>query len=305
MTRLRRSCGLVRRRGGSRPAAASTLALGQPQQRQAGLRLAPHRLACAVRLLGRARTRRAAGAARPAGRRPRRPPAAPGGRRGRSQARRASSMASGQAPCSCMISARCTRHWPRYGHQVGLGRAPVAQRRRPLLRPAQVEDLLARLDHAAVDVPDDDRRRPRRPVTATMTSSSSATPSAVLPSRISARPWPCRASVTRSGSPKRSPISAAWREGGVRGRDVALEDALQRGRERAGIPAPRSRAAVVEQPPGAGEPAAAAGEVAAVQQAEGQPERAAGGPRGVAARPGTRDARAPAARRCRRPGRPG
>ena len=36
-----------------------------------------------------------------------------GGSARRSQARCASSMASGQAPCNCMISARCTRHWPR------------------------------------------------------------------------------------------------------------------------------------------------------------------------------------------------
>ena len=43
-------------------------------------------------------------------------------------------------------------------HQVRLGRAPVAQRRRPLLRPPQVEDLLAGVDHAAVGDPGHDGR---------------------------------------------------------------------------------------------------------------------------------------------------
>ena len=34
----------------------------------------------------------------------------------------------------------------------------IGQRRRPLLRPAQIEDLLAVLDHRAVDDPDAERR---------------------------------------------------------------------------------------------------------------------------------------------------
>jgi hypothetical protein len=44
------------------------------------------------------------------------------------------------------------------GHEVRLRRAPLAERLRPLLGPAQVEDLLAFPDHGAVDDPDPDRR---------------------------------------------------------------------------------------------------------------------------------------------------
>ena len=63
-----------------------------------------------------------------------------GGRDSRSHARPASSSASGQAPCSCMISARWTRHCAAVRHEIRLRLAPAGQRRRPLLRAPQVED---------------------------------------------------------------------------------------------------------------------------------------------------------------------
>jgi hypothetical protein len=44
------------------------------------------------------------------------------------------------------------------GDQIRLGRTPVRQRRRPLPGAAQIEDLLARLDHGAVDDPRNDWR---------------------------------------------------------------------------------------------------------------------------------------------------
>jgi hypothetical protein len=44
------------------------------------------------------------------------------------------------------------------GNQIRLRRTPLAQRRRPLLRPPHIQDLLTRLDHAAVDDPSGDRR---------------------------------------------------------------------------------------------------------------------------------------------------
>ena len=44
------------------------------------------------------------------------------------------------------------------GNEVRLRCAPLGQRRRPLPRPAQIEDLLAVLEHRAVDDPDADRR---------------------------------------------------------------------------------------------------------------------------------------------------
>ena len=42
--------------------------------------------------------------------------------------------------------------------EIRLRVTPVGQRRRPLLRPTQIEDLLAGLDHAAVDGAGDDLR---------------------------------------------------------------------------------------------------------------------------------------------------
>lgn len=44
------------------------------------------------------------------------------------------------------------------GHEVRLRFTPVGQCRRPLLRAAQIEELLACLDHGAVDAPSHDRR---------------------------------------------------------------------------------------------------------------------------------------------------
>ncbi len=96
------------------------LTLGQPQQRQTRLRACvPRRLASAVRLLGLGELAAqpvelgllvesgAGSRAGPAAGRAARTPAAP------------RPAASGQAPCNCMISARCTRHWPRKGTRSG------------------------------------------------------------------------------------------------------------------------------------------------------------------------------------------
>ena len=44
------------------------------------------------------------------------------------------------------------------GGELGLSRSPTAQRRRPLVRPAQIEDVHTGLDHRAVDHACDDRR---------------------------------------------------------------------------------------------------------------------------------------------------
>ena len=56
-------------------------------------------------------------------------------------------------------------------------------------------------------------------------------------------------------------------EGGVRGRGVALARSLQRDRQEQIALLHAVQLAVVEQPPGPGEPAAAAGQLAPVQQA--------------------------------------
>jgi hypothetical protein len=56
-----------------------------------------------------------------------------------------------------MISARCTKALTAVWHEVRLGGAPLAQGRRPLPCPWQVEDLLADRYHEAVDEPAHDR----------------------------------------------------------------------------------------------------------------------------------------------------
>jgi hypothetical protein len=64
---------------------------------------------------------------------------------------------------------------------------------------------------------------------------------------------------------------------GVRGRGVAGGQALDRDRQEQIPPLDAVQVAVVEQSPGASEPAVAAGHLAAVQEFETQPERAPGG----------------------------
>ena len=91
-----------------------------------------------------------------------------------------------------------------------------------------------------------------------------------------------RASVTRSTSPNRSPISAAWPEiAWAPGQSPSTARCKATGTSRCPRSA-QSRLAVVEQPARPREPAAGAGELAAVHQDEDQPARAAGGPQHVA-----------------------
>jgi hypothetical protein len=98
--------------------------------------------------------------------------------------------------------------FPAIRNQVGLGLAPVAERLGPFLHAAHVEQLEAGLDDAAVDGADDDGRSSPE-VTATITSSISATPSSTAPSRTIVRARPCWARLRRSRSPKRSPMTTA------------------------------------------------------------------------------------------------
>jgi hypothetical protein len=162
------------------------------------------------------------------------------------------------------------------GHQVRLRRTPVGQRRRPLPRAAHIEQLLARLDHGAVDAPDHTRRD----------LSGLDGDHRLVQQRhaLDGLPQPQQRPATADpGERHQVPVAEAvadlggLTEGGVRGRGVALGKALDReGHEQ--VPLLHAvQVAVVQQPPGPGEPAAAAGQLAPVQQAEGQPERAPGG----------------------------
>ena len=179
---------------------------------------------------------------------------------------------------------------PAVGHQVRLRRAPVAQRRRPLLRPAQVEDLLAGLDHGAVDDPGDDRRHlaggdgDHHLVEQRHALRGPPSRSAPGPGRAGRAPsGPGRRSGRRSRRPG---------EGGVRGGGVALVEALQPDRhEQVALLAQSSWASSSTRWARASQPPPRA-DLAAVQQAEAQPERAAGGPRRVGPDQNSRCARA-------------
>ena len=108
------------------------------------------------------RTGRQAGAARPAGRAPRRPPAAAGDAVARA-ACRAASRASSQAPCSCRISARCTRQSPLNGTRSGCESHQRLERGGPLLRPAQRRRRAGTLRSRCSRPLRRPSRRPRRP----------------------------------------------------------------------------------------------------------------------------------------------
>ena len=114
--------------GGSRPPRRPR-GPGEAQQRQPRLRLPPARGWPRGTPPRPPRTRRAAGGARPAGRTPRRRRRFGAPRSERSPARRASSSASGHAPCNCMISARCTRHDAGEGTRSGCCSHQWRQRR--------------------------------------------------------------------------------------------------------------------------------------------------------------------------------
>ena len=86
----------------------------------------------------------------------------------------------------------------------------------------------------------------------------------------------------RSGSPKRSPNHGGLTAGGVGGRGVARGQALHRDRHEQIPLLDAVQPTLVQQPAGPGEPAAAAGHLAPVQESEAQPERAAGGTRYIA-----------------------
>jgi len=150
------------------------------------------------------------------------------------------------------------------GHQLRLRRAPVAQRRRPLLRPAHIEDLLARHDHTAVDDPDDDRSHlagrdgDHDLVEQRHALRGLAQPGQGLPPaepRERRQVWVAEAVADLGG----------LAEGGVGGRGVASGKALKRDRQEQVSLLNTVQMTIVEQPPGPGEPAAAAGGLTPVQ----------------------------------------
>ena len=86
------------------------------------------------------------------------PPRRPSLDESRTDARRASSTASGHAPPICMISERWMRHASGEGHELRLRLTPPAERSRPFARAIERVALLAGRDDAAVDQTGDERR---------------------------------------------------------------------------------------------------------------------------------------------------
>lgn len=164
----------------------------------------------------------------------------------------------------------------RVRHQIRLRRAPAGQRGRPLPRPAQIEDSLARLDNAAVDDPGHGRRYlpgrdgdhglvEQRNTLGGLTQQDQGLPPAE----------PAESHQVRVA--EAVPDLGGLSEGGVRARAVAAGQAPQRDRQEHVALLHAVVLAVVEQLTGPRQPAAAAGHLAPVQKAESQPERATRG----------------------------
>ena len=267
------------------------LALGEPQQREPGRRLAPVLAGRPVRPLGVGAARRAAGAARPAGRARGRARDGPA-RTDAALARSASATASAHSPCACSTCDRCTRHWPRYGTRSGWPAHQPLERLGPLGRPPQVEHVHARLDDRAVDDPGRDRRdlagRHRHHHLVEQAHAVARS----RPSASAAWPRPSRPSASRSLSSNRRAMatisSGERRRPSLRHRcSSASRNTGTRSKPRAGA---RRAPTSSSEPRGAGEPPARLRHLAPEQEADRQPAGAPRRPVGIAA-PGALEVR--------------
>ena len=192
-----------------------------------------------------------------------------------SYARRASSSASGHRPRRRKISARCARHSPRYGTRPGCAshqsfNASVhscARRMSSISKHAEITLQYTTPETIGVTSP---------AVTATITSSKSATPSATRPSPTSTRPRPWRARLVRSASAKRSPMRSAAAKVASAPARSPHGDLLERLRQHHVSALDAVVPILLEQTPGACRPAGGACELARANQRKGDPER---GPR--------------------------
>jgi hypothetical protein len=114
-------------------------------------------------------------------------------------------------------------------HEVRLRRAPVGQRCRPLLRATQIEELLAYLDHRAVDAPSHNRRH--------LAGLDGDHRLVQQRHALGGLPQPQQRPATANQSERRQILVAeavtdlgGLTEGGVRGGGVALGKALHRDR---------------------------------------------------------------------------
>ncbi len=159
------------------------------------------------------------------------------------------------------------------GDQLRLGGAPAGQRRRPLLGPAQVVDLLAGFDHGAVDDPGHHRRH-----LVGLDGDHGLVQQGHARHRLPLQqPRPAQAEATQRHQVRVAEAAADpghLVEVGPGGRGVALDQGLERPREQQVALLDAVELAVVEQPAGPGHPAPTPGMVAPVEVRVGQPERA-------------------------------
>ena len=164
---------------------------------------------------------------------------------------------------------------PPIGDQVGLRLAPTGQRRRPLPRSTQIEDLLAGLDRDAVHAAghegrhlsggDGDHGLVEQPHAGRRLPQTDQRPALTVPGQ---------------GHQVRIAEAGADLDGlaevGVRGRGVLVET-LNRGRHQQPPTLHAVEVALLDHAPGPGEPAPAAGDLAHRQELRAQPQGAPGG----------------------------
>ena len=177
-----------------------------------------------------------------------------------------------------MISARCTRHCPRYGTRSGcaehqsLSAAVHSWARRRSNRRWQTSITAQYTMPVVMGVVSP-------LVTATMASSSSAMPSTTDPWLMSARPRPRPAKVTTSTSPNRDADGGRALEGRTRAVEVPLVQELESHRQEQQSPFGAVLAVFLQDVVRAAEPSGSACHLAAIDQAHRDVERASGGSR--------------------------
>ena len=196
------------------------------------------------------------------------------------QARRPRPRRSGHAPSAerhdlgAMDEARAPE-----GHELGLRVTPAAERGGPLPRPAQIEDELTRLDHRAVDDPDDggrclargdrdhrvvEQREPHRVVSEQDRRPAEAEFAPACGGRCHRSARPSRARTRTWGDARRVSSEQLTQRHGHR--EIAVDGAVE----------------PLDQPSRPSEPTAGLGHVAALHQRHPEPPRVQCGPFGIA-----------------------
>ena len=157
-------------------------------------------------------------------------------------------------------------------NQVGLGLAPVAQCRRPLMHPSQIEQLLARLDDSAVHVADRDRRYlPSGDRDHGLVEQAHPLGDLAHVDQAPAHTHPGQRH--QLGVIEAIADLACLGERGMRSSSVTFEDGSKRNRVAQVSLLHAVKAGVIKEPLPTVDPPATMGKVTPVQQTERQPER--------------------------------